>query len=144
MRFGLIGSGSWATALAKILTDNKQPIYWLIRSEETIKHLLHRHHNPHYLSSVYFDTSLLHLTNDIDEVVANSDCIVIAVPSAYIVDTFANLKNASLSGKRIVSAIKGILPQNNLLLNEYLETEFNVLLTDYHTIMGPCHAEEVA
>ena len=76
MRFGLIGSGSWATALAKILTDNKQSIHWLVRSEATIAHIRHRHHNPHYLSSVYFDTSLLHLNNDIHEVVANSDCIV--------------------------------------------------------------------
>ena len=144
MRFGLIGSGSWATALAKILTDNKYPIYWLIRSEATIRHLHHRHHNPHYLSSVYFDTSLLQLSNNIHEVVANSDCIVVAVPSAYIIDTLSGLENDELSGKRIISAIKGILPQNNLLLNEFLANQFNVPLDNYHTIMGPCHAEEVA
>lgn len=144
MRFGLIGSGSWATALAKILTDNKQPIHWLIRSEATIKHLQHRHHNPHYLSSVNFDTSLLHLGSNIQEVVANTDCIVIAVPSAYIMDTLSVLQTDSLNGKRIVSAIKGILPQNNLLLNQFLEDRFDVALDNYHTIMGPCHAEEVA
>lgn len=144
MRFGLIGSGSWATALAKILTDNKQPIQWLVRSEATIRHLQHRHHNPHYLSSVYFDTSLLQLSNNIHEVVTNSDCIVVAVPSAYIIDTLSGLEKDALSDKRIVSAVKGILPQNNLLLNEFLANQFNVSLDNYHTIMGPCHAEEVA
>jgi glycerol-3-phosphate dehydrogenase (NAD(P)+) len=144
MQFGLIGSGSWATALAKILTDNKQVVHWLIRSEATIKHLHHRHHNPHYLSSVYFDTSLLRLSNDIKEVIDNSDRIVIAVPSAYIIETLSNLDPHVFSGKRIISAIKGILPQNNLLLNEFLASRYQVALDDYHTIMGPCHAEEVA
>ena len=144
MRFGLIGSGSWATALAKILTDNKHPIHWLVRSEETIRHITHRHHNPHYLSSVLFDASLLHVTNNIHEVVHGSDCIVIAVPSAYVIETLSVLESHSLSGKMLVSAIKGILPQNNLLLNEFLHDKFAVPLENYHTIMGPCHAEEVA
>src|SRR5688572_17770330 len=144
MRFGLIGSGSWATALAKILTDNKYPIHWLIRSEETIRHIKHRHHNPHYLSSVFFDTSLLHLTDNINEVIKASDCIVIAVPSSYVIDTLSPLETDSLSGKIIVSAIKGILPQINLLLNDFLQDRFNLTLHNYHTVMGPCHAEEVA
>lgn len=144
MRFGLIGSGSWATALAKILTDNRQSISWLIRSEPTISHIQKRHHNPHYLSSVYFDTSLLDLTSNPTEVVEKSDCLIVAVPSAYIIDTLANIDPGSLSTKRIVSAIKGILPQNNLLLNQFLEDRYEVPLENYHTIMGPCHAEEVA
>ena len=144
MQFGLVGSGSWATALAKILTDNNNSIYWRIRSEPTIRHLKSRHHNPHYLSSVYFDTKLLHLTTDLKEVVENCDRIVIAVPSAYIIDTLAELNPNAFSGKRIISAIKGILPQNNLLLNDYVLNQFKVPLENYHTIMGPCHAEEVA
>ena len=144
MKFGLIGSGSWATALAKILTDNKYSIHWLVRSEETIKHLQHRHHNPHYLSSVYFDTSQLHLTTVIDEVIEQANYIVVAVPSSYIMDTLSALPADSLKNKRIISAIKGILPQKNFLLNQYLEENFDVPLGNYHTIMGPCHAEEVA
>ena len=63
MHFGIIGSGSWATALAKILTDNKVSINWWIRNESTIEHLQKRHHNPNYISSVYFDESLLSLSN---------------------------------------------------------------------------------
>jgi glycerol-3-phosphate dehydrogenase (NAD(P)+) len=144
MRFGIIGSGSWATALAKILTDNKFSINWWIRNEAVIKHLQNRHHNPNYISSVYFDASFFSLSNDVSKVIANSDCIVIAVPSAYIVDMLKDLDKNIFSNKKIISAVKGILPQENLLLNDYLKNNFDVALTDYFTVMGPCHAEEVA
>ena len=143
-KFGIIGSGSWGTALAKILTDNKNKINWWIRSEETLKHLLSRHHNPQYLSSVFFDTTLLKLTTNATEVIKNSDCIIIAVPSAYAVDTLSKLDKNIFKGKKIVSAIKGILPDQNLLLNDYLKQQFNVKLEDYFAVLGPCHAEEVA
>jgi len=144
MRLGVIGSGSWATALAKILTDNGNPINWWVRNEGTIRHLQSRHHNPHYLPSVYFDTKLLALSDKVEEVVAGSDCLVIAVPSAYITETLEGLDRNAFKGKKLVSAVKGILPEKNLLLNDYLEKEFDVQLNDYFTVMGPCHAEEVA
>jgi glycerol-3-phosphate dehydrogenase (NAD(P)+) len=144
MRFGIIGSGSWATALAKILTDNKFPINWWIRNEAIIKHLQTRHHNPNYISSVYFDGSLLSLTNEVSKVIADSDYIVVAVPSAYIVETLKGLDKDIFKNKKIISAVKGILPQENLLLNDYLSKNFNMALMDYFTVMGPCHAEEVA
>ncbi len=144
MKFGIIGSGSWGTALAKILTDNKNSISWWIRSVNTIGHFKNRRHNPHYLNSAYFDISLLHLTTSVEEVINNADCIVIVVPSAYAVDVIGKLPKDIFKDKKIVSAIKGILPGNNLLLNEYLEIEFDVLLENYFTVLGPCHAEEVA
>lgn len=144
MRFGIIGSGSWATALAKILTDNKQALHWCVRSEMIVQHLRQRHHNPTYLSSVYFDTSLLQLTTDVREVITNSDTVVIAVPSAYVASTLQSLPPAALNGKKIISAVKGMLPDQNLLLNDYLRNEYELPLTDYFTVMGPCHAEEVA
>lgn len=144
MHFGIIGSGSWATALAKILTDNKQCINWCVRSEKIASHLQSRHHNPHYLPSAYFDTSLLNLSIDINAVVRDSDHIVVVVPSGYLIDTFSPLSKDQLKDKKIISAVKGIIPQNNLLLNEYLQQEFGFALQDYFTIMGPCHAEEVA
>ena len=142
--FGIIGSGSWGTALAKILTDNKNKINWWIRSEETIKHLLARHHNPQYLSSVFFETTLLQPTTNASEVIKNSDCIIIAVPSAYAADTLNKLDKNIFEGKKIISAIKGILPDQNLLLNDYLKQQFNFKLEDYFAVLGPCHAEEVA
>jgi glycerol-3-phosphate dehydrogenase (NAD(P)+) len=86
---GIIGSGSWATALAKILTDNNRHINWWIRNAETIEQIKRRKHNPHYLSSAYFDVALLSLQNDIRKVIAGSDVIIIAVPSAFIEETLA-------------------------------------------------------
>lgn len=144
MKIGIIGSGSWATALAKIVTDNKIPINWWVRNDDIIRHLHQRHHNPHYLSSVYFDTALLSLSTDVNKVVAESDCIVIAVPSAYVIKTLEPLQKNCFEGKKVMSAVKGILPENNLLLNDYLKQEYGLPLNDYFTVMGPCHAEEVA
>src|SRR4029077_1154868 len=136
MRLGIIGSGSWATAIAKILTDNNASINWWIRNDAVIKHLQQRHHNPHYLSSVYFDISQLSLTNDLDKVIDGSDCLIIAVPSAYIDLTFKSKPKNIFAGKKIISAVKGILPEQNLLLNDYLKNEFQFSLTDYFTVMG--------
>jgi glycerol-3-phosphate dehydrogenase (NAD(P)+) len=144
MRFGVIGSGSWATALAKILTDNRTSINWWIRHQSIIRHIQSRHHNPQYLPSVYFDTGLLTLSDDVREVVAASDCLVIAVPSAYVAETLQGLDKTAFKGKKIISAVKGILPEQNLLLNDHLGREFNTDIADYYTVMGPCHAEEVA
>ena len=141
---GIIGSGSWATALAKIVTDNNHHVNWWVRNEKIVNHLNLRHHNPKYLSSVYFNTSLLTLSDDIHEIVNKSDHIIIAVPSAYIIDTFKSLPRDAFKGKIIVSAVKGILPQNNNLLNDYLAKQYDFPLSDYVTVMGPCHAEEVA
>ncbi len=144
MKFGIIGSGSWGTALAKILTDNHNSISWWVRSDKTIGHFKNRRHNPHYLNSIYFDTSLLHLTTEVEEVINIVDCIIIVVPSAYAVQVLGKLPKAIFKDKKIVSAIKGILPGNNLLLNDYLKEEFEVALKNYFTVLGPCHAEEVA
>lgn len=144
MQFGIIGSGSWATALAKILTDNRHVINWYVRNEKTITHLKNRKHNPNYLSSVYFDPDRLRLTTHVTAVVKDSDCIVMAIPSAYVIDTLKPLDKENLQSKKIISAIKGIMPEHNLLLNEYLLKEYDFPQDRYFTVMGPCHAEEVA
>ena len=144
MKFGIIGSGSWATALAKILTDNNCPINWLVRNDRMVEHMTKRHHNPNYLSSIYFNTSLLSLTTNVAKVVSDSDCIVVAVPSAYVPDSLKPLSKNAFANKKVISAVKGILPVNNQLLNDFLKNEFDLSLQDYFTVMGPCHAEEVA
>ena len=141
---GIIGSGSWATALAKILTDGSQHINWWVRNAETADQIQKRRHNPHYLSSVYFDTSLLSLENDLKKVISGSDIVLMAVPSAFIEGTLAGLNSSCFENKKIISAIKGIIPGQNVLLNAYLLKRFNVLLEDYFAVLGPCHAEEVA
>ena len=143
-RFGIIGSGSWATALVKILTDNNQRVNWWIRNSPIIEQIKKRRHNPHYLSSAYFDVSLLSMSDDINRIIDQSDIIVLAVPSAYIKQVLANVPASTLQNKKILSAIKGLVPQQELLLNEYLLQEFNFPIENYFAVLGPCHAEEVA
>jgi glycerol-3-phosphate dehydrogenase (NAD(P)+) len=144
MKFGIIGSGSWATALAKILTDKDHAINWWIRNTATIDYITKRHHNPHYLNSANFNVSLLSMSADISTVIKNSDILVVAVPSAYAEESLSKLSPGDWKGKKIVSAIKGLLPEKNILLNQYLEQAFNIPLEDYFAVLGPCHAEEVA
>lgn len=141
---GIIGSGSWATALAKILTDNNQHIHWWIRNEDTIRHMQLRHHNKHYLTSVYFDTRLLQMDHRVEEVIKASDTIILAVPSAFLRTVLDALPPNALEGKKVVSAIKGLVAGTNQLINDYLADVFNLPLERYFTITGPCHAEEVA
>lgn len=142
--FGIIGSGSWATALTKVLTDNKQKVNWWVRNENNIRHITERRHNPSYLSSVNFDVSLLQMSADVQTVVRNSDIVVIAIPSSFVEQSLGNLKASDWEDKKVVSAVKGILPQKDILLNYYLQQEFDIPLENYFAVLGPCHAEEVA
>ena len=143
-RIGVIGNGSWATALVKILTDNNHKVNWWIRNAGSIEHIKRRRHNPNYLSSAYFDISLLNLQNDVQVLAEESDLLVIAVPSAYVLDVLASLDKSSLKNKKILSAMKGLVPGKDVLLNEYLLQEYDVPLENYFAVLGPCHAEEVA
>src|SRR5687768_15340236 len=103
-KIGVIGNGSWATALVKILTDNHHQVNWWVRNTSSIDHIKRRRHNPNYLSSAYFDISLLNLKEDVNEVVNNSDLLVLAVPSAYIQDVLEQLAAEQLKDKKILSA----------------------------------------
>jgi glycerol-3-phosphate dehydrogenase (NAD(P)+) len=141
---GIIGSGSWGTALAKILTDNGHHIHWTVRNEKIIKHLKLRHHNPQYLTTAKFDSQRLSLNTDPLETFTVADIILIAVPSAYVIQTVEEVSPALLRSKKIISAVKGILPQTNQLFNDYLKITVDFPIEQYFTIMGPCHAEEIA
>src|SRR4051794_31702091 len=107
---GMIGNGSWATALVKILTDNGQKVNWWIRNSRSVEQIRTRRHNPHYLPSAYFDVSMLQLSDDVKKVVADSELLVMAVPSAYIQNAMEPLDRGMLKEKRILSAIKGLIP----------------------------------
>ena len=144
LKIGIIGSGSWATAIAKIAADNGNHIAWWVRQEANIDYFKKRHHNPHYLRNAYFDVSTIHFSADILEVIAASDVLVIAVPSSHIVSCLENVESSHLVGKKIVSAIKGVLPVHNILLHQYLEKIYQFSLSNYFTLLGPSHAEEVA
>jgi len=143
-RIGIIGSGSWATAIAKIVTDNHQTINWWVRQTANIDYFKKRHHNPHYLRNTYFDVAKINFFADIKELLAQSDILVIAVPSIHIEASLMGVDTNSLKGKQIISAVKGVLPKRNLLLHDYLHAEFSFPLEQYFTLLGPSHAEEVA
>lgn len=143
-RIGIIGNGSWGTALAKILTDNGHNIYWWLRNEQAVVHLKTRYHNPHYLTSVSFLPETIVATNDIKLVLDLCDTVIICVPSAYAQAVIESADKEMWTGKNIISAIKGILPDTKLLLNDYLTANLNYDLKKYVAITGPCHAEEVA
>jgi glycerol-3-phosphate dehydrogenase (NAD(P)+) len=143
-RIGVIGNGSWATALVKILTDNKRSVNWWIRNPGSIQYIQSRRHNPNYLSSAHFDVSLLNMQNEVQSVIDGSDVLLIAVPSAYITSVLEQVPASSLKDKKIISAIKGLVPGPDVLLNEYLSTAFDFPLQNYFAVLGPCHAEEVA
>ena len=144
LQFGVAGSGSWATALVKILSDNGHRVNWWVRNPLSVAHIQKRHHNPKYLTSALLNTHLLHIDADLKNIVQSSDVIVMAMPSAFAAESLAALTTEDLKGKKILSAIKGILPEQNILLNEFLSLKFEFPIKDYFAVLGPCHAEEVA
>ncbi len=143
-RIGIIGSGSWATAIAKIVTENGHHITWCLRQQSNIDYFEKRKHNPHYLRNAYFDLQKISFSTDIKLVVAQSDIIIVAVPSIHIETTLAPLEVGDIKDKLIVSAVKGVLPLHNILLNDWLAQKYNFPLSSYFTLLGPSHAEEVA
>ena len=144
MSIGVIGNGSWGTALVKIITDGSRRVNWWIRNPDSIDYIRRRHHNPNYLHSAYFDVSLLNMHDDVQRIVDESDLLVFAVPSAYAEDVLRQVAPDSLKNKKILSAIKGLIPGEDILLNEYLNRHFALPLSNYFAVLGPCHAEEVA
>ncbi|TXI31817.1 MAG: glycerol-3-phosphate dehydrogenase [Niabella sp.] len=144
LKFGVIGSGSWATALVKILSDNGYRVSWWVRNEQSIDYIKKRGHNPHYLSSALLKTKQLRIDCDLKKVIAGANVLLMAVPSAYTTSVLSGLSEQDFRNKKILSAVKGILPKENILLNEYLNKKFNVPLKNYFAVLGPCHAEEVA
>ena len=143
-KIGIIGNGSWGTAIAKILTDNGNRIYWWVRNEEAVKHLQTRYHNPNYLTSVRFLPETIIPTSNLQEVLQQCDTIIVCVPSAYAQAVIESVDATLWKGKKIVSAIKGILPDSNLLLNDYMSKNPAFDMNRYMAVTGPCHAEEVA
>lgn len=144
IKIGVLGGGSWATALVKILTENNHLINWWIRDSEMIKHILEYRHNPKYLSSVELKPDLIKLNSIIEKVIIDSDVLIVSVPSAFIKQTFSKITASLLRDKVIVSAVKGMIPDDNLIMADFFNRHFEVPLEKFVVIGGPCHAEEVA
>ncbi len=143
-RIAVIGSGSWATAIVKILCNNAGKVSWFFRNESDIDYMKQYQHNPRYLSSVNFNLDKLDLSSDLLKTLTNADVIILAVPSAFINNTLKAIPAEVFKNKIVFSAIKGIVPEYNLIVGEYLNTVFNVPFENIGVITGPCHAEEVA
>lgn len=140
---GVLGSGSFATAIVKMLTENCTKIHWCVRDSFVKGTLERRKHNPTYIPSVMFDLDQLEITTDINELVGKCDVIFLVTPSIYLATALSSL-SVSLENKFFVSAIKGIVPEYKDIVAHYMRDEFNVALENQAVISGPCHAEEVA
>ncbi|MCX2573091.1 NAD(P)H-dependent glycerol-3-phosphate dehydrogenase [Pedobacter sandarakinus] len=145
-KIAMIGGGSWATAIVKMLSDNlsEKEIFWWMRNETAIEHIKKFKHNPHYLSSVEIKLEADHLSSDIGSIVQEADFVILNVPAAFLKSTLVGITAAHLKGKKIVSAIKGIVPEDNLIIGEFLHEVYNIPYDDILVVSGPCHAEEVA
>jgi len=143
-KIGVLGGGSWATALIKILSDNSENemINWYIRNSENVKYVKTHSRNKRYLSSVRLNTDKLVVTDDICQTIKESDLLIIAIPSAFINESLKNVK--SLSGKYIFSSVKGIIPETNQIVADYFEENFKLSPNNIGIVAGPCHAEEIA
>lgn len=140
---GVLGSGSFATAIVKMLTENSKTVRWCVRNEYVKGAIEVRHHNPTYLTAVNFNIRHLHLTTDVNELVTACDIIVLATPSIYLSNALEKM-TCDYSNKLFVSAIKGIVPKVNDVVAHYLRDEFKIGFRSQAVIAGPCHAEEVA
>ena len=145
-KVAMIGGGSWATAVIKMLSDNltEKEIYWWMRDADSIAHVKKYSHNPKYLSSVEIKIPKANISNEIGEIIKSADYIILNVPAAFLKETLRHVTPEMFAGKKIVSAIKGIVPDENQIIGEFIHEKFNVPLTDILVISGPCHAEEVA
>ena len=142
-RIGIVGGGSWATAIAKMLIQNNGRVNWFMRNIESIKAFKALGHNPRYLCGVEFDVERISFSDNLDKVVRDSDVLVFAVPSAFLKNVVGRL-NVSLKEKVVVSAIKGLIPDDNLIIGEFFHKQYGVPFEQIVIISGPCHAEEIA
>jgi glycerol-3-phosphate dehydrogenase (NAD(P)+) len=145
-RIAVIGSGSWATAMIKMLTDNQseKEIFWWVRKKEDIEYIQSYKHNPSYLTAVEIKIPVEHISSDVKKVVNQCDIIVLNTPASYLKDALKNITAADLQNKIIISAIKGIIPDENQIVGEYLTGTYGIPLENIVVVGGPCHAEEVS
>ncbi len=142
-KFAVLGGGSWATAIVKMLLVNQDHVCWYMRNSDAIGFLKIQKHNPNYLTSVTFDTDKLTLTDDLNTAVMGADILIFAIPSAFL-DTELQKLTVSLKEKIIFSAIKGIVPETGLIVGEHFHDTYQIPFENIGVITGPCHAEEVA
>ena len=142
-KIAIMGGGSWATALAKIVLSTQENINWYMRRPDSIEEFKRIKHNPSYLTSVRFDTERIEFYDDINKVIEDSNILIFATPSPFLKQHLAKV-TTSIQDKFVVSAIKGIVPDENMLIAEYFSEFYNVPADNIAVIGGPCHAEEIS
>lgn len=142
-RVAILGSGSWATALAKIVLNNQPKINWYIRRQAVIDEFVATGKNPSYLSIAQFDTSRIRFSSDINRIISQSDVIILAIPSPYVKQSLNKIRR-NMTHKIVISAVKGMIPEENMIVTDYLHTRFGIPQEQLGIIAGPCHAEEIA
>lgn len=142
-KIAILGGGSWATANAKIFLEKEESINWYMRRDDRIADFINLGHNPAYLTDVSFDVSRINFSSDINKIVAESDVIVLVTPSPYLKSHLAKL-SIDVSDKIWISAIKGIVPDENLTVSEYFHKRYGVPDENFLVVSGPSHAEEIA
>ena len=140
----VIGGGSWATALVKLLTNNVSTVHWWMRSEEAVSHILRYKHNPRYLQSVQFDMDKVHVSTDLEQTISHADYVILATPAAFLHESLSSISPDLLKEKVVFSAVKGIIPQFHAIPARYIHKTFGTPYSNIGIICGPCHAEEVA
>lgn len=140
----VIGGGSWATALVKILCNNIDQVNWFVRNEESVEHIEKYRHNPRYLQSVKFDAGTVRVSTNLEEIVQSSEIVIIATPSAFLVGLFSDFQKDLLKDKIVFSAVKGIIPEYHAIPARFVHKTFGTPYDNIGIICGPCHAEEVA
>ncbi len=140
----VIGGGSWATALIKILSEQPVKVQWWLRNQADAAYIGQYGHNPHYLSDVQLNRRKVSVCARVEEAVAGATHVILAVPAAFVQSALAGLPPEALAGKVVVSAIKGMIPEQNLLVTDWVERDYGVTPDHLCVIAGPCHAEEVA
>ena len=143
-KIGVIGGGSWATALVKILCNNVPKVSWWMRSEDAVEHIHKYKHNLRYLQSVEFDLSKIDVSTDLIETVKSSEIILIAAPSAFLTNIFKDFPIELFEGKTVFSAVKGIVPEYHAIPARFIHKTFGTPYDQIGIVCGPCHAEEVA
>lgn len=144
VRLTMVGGGSWATALVKILSENNVSVKWWLRKASDADHIRKFGHNPSYLSDVQINTRKVKVCTKIRESFKDSDYVILAVPAAFVGDALQGLKSEQFNGKSVVSAIKGMIPEANQLVTDWVSEQYGVPVEQMAVIAGPCHAEEVA
>lgn len=143
LKYAVFGSGSWATAIVKMLCENSDQVDWYVRKQQTIDYIISEEHNPSYLSSVELNLDQLRLNTDINTVAEAADVLIFAIPSAFMESELQKV-TIDISSKIIMSAVKGIIPESGFLVGEHFHQKYGVDLNNIVVLTGPCHAEEVA